>query len=102
MENQQPHFVKCLTNNNIVVITDSNRRYFEKVVPQREDFIFLDQYEQIIGKLEVSPQEAEVYVEAMLEELDRREKQLTEREAAILSKEIELAELEQKIKKKTK
>lgn len=101
MKNQQPYFVKCLTNNNIVVITNGNRRYFEKIVPQREDFVFLDQYEQIIGKLEVTPQEAEIYVEAMLEDLAKRDAELTKREAEFLAKEIEFAQREQN-KKKTK
>ena len=38
----KPFFVKCLTNGNIIPLTSGNRFYFEKIVPLREDFIFLD------------------------------------------------------------
>ena len=95
----KPFFVKCLTNGNIIPLTSGNRFYFEKIVPLREDFIFLDEYEQIIGKLEVSPQEAAVYVEAMLEDLEKRNNAMIQREAEIEKREIALAELESKLKK---
>jgi hypothetical protein len=95
MENlPKAYFVKHKTTNNIVVITNVTRKYFEKMAKVDPNYILLDEYEQVIGQIELNPKEAEVYVEQKLEELqakherlEQKEKELNEREALLKERE---------------
>jgi len=96
---REPFFVKSLISGNIVVLDHTNRYYYDKMINEHKskDLIYLDENEQIIGTLELNPKEAEVYVEQVLEDLERREAELIKREAKILEKEFELAEREKNL-----
>ena len=90
---KKAYFLKCLTNGGIIPITDNNRTYSENIVKKRGDYVLLDEDEQIIGNLELSPSDAEVYVEQKLQDI-------IEREARLEIKEIEIEELKQELKAK--
>ena len=90
---KKAYFLKHLGNGNIMTITDMNRKYCETIVKTKREYILLDENEQIIGELELTPNEAESFVEEKI-------KELIEREAQLEIKEIEVAELKQELQKK--
>ena len=90
---KKAYFLKHLGNGNIMTITDMNRKYCETIVKTKREYILLDENEQIIGELELTPNEAESFVEEKI-------KELIEREAQLEIKEIEVAELKQELEKK--
>ena len=90
---KKAYFLKHLGNGNIMTITDMNRKYCETIVKTKREYILLDENEQIIGELELTPNEAESFVEEKI-------KELIEREAQLEIKEIEVAELKQELQNK--
>ena len=90
---KKAYFLKHLGNGNIMTITDMNRKYCETIVKTNREYILLDENEQIIGELELTPNEAESFVEEKI-------KELIEREAQLEIKEIEVVELKQELEKK--
>lgn len=90
---KKAYFLKCLTNGNIIPITDNNRIYSHNIVKRSGKYVLLDEDEQIIGDLELSPSDAEIYVEQKLQDI-------IEREARLEIKEIEIEELKSELKAK--
>ena len=99
MENQKRAvFVKHRTTNNIVVITNVTRKYFEKMAKVDSNYILLDEYEQVIVPLELTPQEAEIYVEQKLVDLQEWHDRLTKKEIELNERELNLNRVELKPK----
>lgn len=99
MENQKRAvFVKHRTTNNIVVITNVTRKYFEKMAKVDSSYILLDEYEQVIVPLELTPQEAEIYVEQKLVDLQEWHDRLTKKEIELNERELNLNRVELKPK----
>ena len=90
---KKAYFLKHLGNGNIMTITEIIREYCETIVKTKREYILLDENEQIIGDLELTPNEAESFVEEKI-------KELIEREAQLEIKEIEVAELKQELQNK--
>lgn len=97
---REPYFVRSLEKGGgVVVIDNSNRHYFKQMIDVKKvpNLVYLDEKMDIIGTIDVSVQEAEVYVEEKLEDLVKREDALVKREAELMEKEFELAQREQKL-----
>ena len=97
---REPYFVRSLEKGGgVVVIDNSNRHYFNQMINVKKvpNLVYLDEKMDIIGTIDVSVQEAEVYVEEKLEDLVKREDALVKREAELMEKEFELAEREQQL-----
>jgi hypothetical protein len=97
---REPFFVRSLEKGGGVTVLDSsNRHYFNQMINIKKvpNLVYLDENMDIIGTMELNPQEAEVYVEQKLEDLVRREDLLIKREAELMQKEFELTEREQKL-----
>ena len=97
---REPFFVRSLEKDGgVVVIDNSNRHYFNQMINVKKvpNLVYLDEKMDIIGTMELNPQEAEVYVEQKLEDLVKREDAIVKREALSMQKEFELAEREQKL-----
>ena len=117
MENL-PKFVKSLSTGNIVEIKDRDRTYYDNMIRKHKvkDLIYLDEYEQIIGDLELNEEETETYIkeadkfyEERLGELtkkkdrlDELESDLEKRESALQVREIEVINSEEKAIEKGK
>ena len=97
---REPFFVRSLEKGGgVVVIDNSNRHYFNQMINVKKvpNLVYLDEKMDIIGTMELNPQEAEIYVEQKLEDLVKREDAIVKREALSMQKEFELAEREQKL-----
>lgn len=97
---REPYFVRSLEKGGgVVVIDNSNRHYFNQMINVKKvpNLVYLDEKMDIIGTMELNPQEAEIYVEQKLEDLVKREDSIIKREADAMEKEFELAEREQQL-----
>ena len=97
---REPFFVRSLEKGGGVTVLDtSNRHYFKQMIDVKKvpNLVYLDEKMDIIGTMELNPQEAEIYVEQKLEDLVKREDAIVKREALSMQKEFELAEREQKL-----
>lgn len=97
---REPYFVRSLEKGGgVVVIDNSNRHYFNQMINVKKvpNLVYLDEKMDIIGTIDLNPQEAEIYVEQKIEDLVKREDALVKREAELMEKEFELAQREQKL-----
>lgn len=97
---REPYFVRSLEKGGgVVVIDNSNRHYFNQMINVKKvpNLVYLDEKMDIIGTIDLNPQEAEIYVEQKLEDLVKREDSIIKREADAMEKEFELAEREQQL-----
>jgi hypothetical protein len=98
--NRKPYFVQSLVKGGgVIPIDSSNEHYFNQMINVKKvpDLIYLDEDRNMIGTIDLSPQDAEVFVEQKLEDLVKREDSIIKREAEAMEKEFDLAEREQQL-----